>query len=486
MKRFITFLVMTVFLFTIGPGIAEANSVTIFYNGEVLNTKEPVFIDNGRTLIPMRDYFNAIGVEVEWDQLFRRATVRYPGKIIVLKPDEGKIWINGVEQLLDVGPKVINDRIYVPLRFLSQNMGYVTDYKDSAVGKLIYIYGGNRTPDPSTEGDMLKIFRKTPELDTSKIDPNTRNSAYYQWVNSDRLHMVLENGNLIEVASLGDVLEIRNIDKNTGEYTSKETNTGNKFTYLNSVDLRDNEFLVIYNQLEYPSHYVGIGEPISTSREIRQISTQTGDYRAYNSRADYSSLTIDGKEGNLTGLGKDTQRGYCLDAKASTYKNFNGSYAQGKDGSHCFNINDQVIVVNKDIELEFEDNYNKDVQKSIVKSFDNKFFIFHLVRENNFTNRLYSLVVDDRGRILQRYDLLKVFDDEDNLRIDDCVLDGNRILLLLKTDGGRYLGTYNTKDYSYNISEIAASERFNKLIPSASGYYLFGQDPDYFYLAPVK
>ncbi|MFI8687536.1 copper amine oxidase N-terminal domain-containing protein [Rossellomorea sp. NPDC077527] len=80
-------------------------------------------IHNGRTLIPMRSLFEALGVDVKWDQTTKTVTAIKSGKVIKLKANSKQATVNGKNNNLDVPTKIINSKTMVPVRFVSETLG---------------------------------------------------------------------------------------------------------------------------------------------------------------------------------------------------------------------------------------------------------------------------------------------------------------------------------------------------------------------------
>lgn len=99
-------------------GIAQALP-TIMLNGKEIGAEG--VIEEGWTLVPMRIVFESLDAQVSYAQ----------GAVIVTKgPDTVRLvigeqvaYINGKETVLDVTPKIVNDRTMVPLRFVSEALG---------------------------------------------------------------------------------------------------------------------------------------------------------------------------------------------------------------------------------------------------------------------------------------------------------------------------------------------------------------------------
>ena len=102
-------------------------------------TVDPV-IENGRTLVPLRQVATALGYEVRWDAPNRMVTLighnlQEKDMTLKMKIDNNQAKLNDETVFMDVPPKIINNSTMIPLRFISESMGYYVKY----VNGVIYI-----------------------------------------------------------------------------------------------------------------------------------------------------------------------------------------------------------------------------------------------------------------------------------------------------------------------------------------------------------
>lgn len=95
----------------------------------LIDGKEVVFdvnpqLTNGRTLVPMRTIFETLGLSVSWDEVTKVAEGKNENTSIRFTIGSNIALINNEEKTLDVFANTINGRTMIPLRFLSENMGY--------------------------------------------------------------------------------------------------------------------------------------------------------------------------------------------------------------------------------------------------------------------------------------------------------------------------------------------------------------------------
>lgn len=96
------------------------------------------FIENGRTMVPLRAVFEVMNCNVRWDQVKSSAIVEYNGTTIIIPANSETAYINGTVKTLDVPAKLVNDRIMVPLRFISEAINKTVIWDDADKTVLIY------------------------------------------------------------------------------------------------------------------------------------------------------------------------------------------------------------------------------------------------------------------------------------------------------------------------------------------------------------
>ncbi|WP_313164808.1 stalk domain-containing protein [Sedimentibacter sp.] len=96
------------------------------------------FIENGRTMVPLRAVFEVLNCNVNWDTETNSAIVEYEGTKIIIPADSNVAYINGTESALDAPAKLVNNRIMVPLRFISEAIDKIVLWDDKDKTVLIY------------------------------------------------------------------------------------------------------------------------------------------------------------------------------------------------------------------------------------------------------------------------------------------------------------------------------------------------------------
>ena len=108
------------------------DEITVFVNGDKVKFDQKPFIENSRTLVPMRAIFEALDAEVIWNGEGRTITVTKGKNSIFLKVDSNKMLVNGKEKTIDVPAKIVGNRTLVPLRAISEALNSDVEwYPDS-------------------------------------------------------------------------------------------------------------------------------------------------------------------------------------------------------------------------------------------------------------------------------------------------------------------------------------------------------------------
>ena len=96
------------------------------------------FIENNRTLVPLRAVFEVLNCKVEWDNGNAQAIVEHGSTKIIIPANSKIAYVNGVAKNLDATAKLVNDRIMVPLRFISESINKTVIWDD--INKTVLIY----------------------------------------------------------------------------------------------------------------------------------------------------------------------------------------------------------------------------------------------------------------------------------------------------------------------------------------------------------
>jgi len=122
---------------------ATQNAFVVTLDGKKINFPDEVpFIDsNNRTLVPVRFVSEALGYKVDRDAKNMKVTIQ-GSKTIVLTINSKNALVNGQTVKMDTQAILKNGRTFVPLRFISEGMGCTVNYTYKNFAHYITILTG--------------------------------------------------------------------------------------------------------------------------------------------------------------------------------------------------------------------------------------------------------------------------------------------------------------------------------------------------------
>jgi len=167
MKRLFAFLTAVMILLAGAGGycLADAETeVSIWLEGEriVFPDAQPVHTGT-RVLVPVRGFFERIGVAVDWNPVTRTVIIKDDSREIMMESGNRAVLNNGAVEYLDCSVLIKNNRAYIPIRYISENFGYKVEWDGKT--KSVYVAkvpsgSADRQGDPSglpTVGDLESL-----------------------------------------------------------------------------------------------------------------------------------------------------------------------------------------------------------------------------------------------------------------------------------------------------------------------------------------
>ena len=100
-------------------------------DGKILGFDTPPVTESDRTLVPLRFIFETMGADVDWDAGAQTAIVTGNNTSIRFSIDNVTATIDGAAKTMDVPARLINDKTLVPLRFLSEELGFDVEWDEA-------------------------------------------------------------------------------------------------------------------------------------------------------------------------------------------------------------------------------------------------------------------------------------------------------------------------------------------------------------------
>jgi peptide/nickel transport system substrate-binding protein len=127
----VTILALVTAMFVGLPLSQAAPPIRVVVNGVPLVVDVVPVIRQGRTMVPMRPIFEALGAQVHWDEATSSIRAYRREDAIVLELGNTTAWVNGPEHKMDVAPIAMAGRTMVPVRFVSEALGAQVEWVEA-------------------------------------------------------------------------------------------------------------------------------------------------------------------------------------------------------------------------------------------------------------------------------------------------------------------------------------------------------------------
>lgn len=142
MKKFL-FCVLVAVIATFAAVSAYAQSaIKVKLNGNNIVSDVAPQIINGRTMVPVRSIFNALGAEVTYDKNTKTIVGTKNNTVVKMYVGKNYMYVNGISYKMDCEPVVVNGRALAPARYVAEGFGCTVSY--DAVNKVVYITGNGK------------------------------------------------------------------------------------------------------------------------------------------------------------------------------------------------------------------------------------------------------------------------------------------------------------------------------------------------------
>lgn len=131
--------------------VSADENISLTVNGKSVETQVPPTIIDGRTMVPVRDIFEACGANVTWDPATKKITGSKGGKNVVMQVGSNKLYMNSSVATMDCTPVIIEGRTLAPARYVALGFGGTTQW--DALNKVVVITGVT-TPTVETTTEM--------------------------------------------------------------------------------------------------------------------------------------------------------------------------------------------------------------------------------------------------------------------------------------------------------------------------------------------
>lgn len=134
----------------------EAKAITVTVNGSKVAFDVPPQIINGRTMVPLRAIFEALGAQVEWDQATQGIHSVKGGTQVSMQIGSAEMTVTRdgrtEKKTLDVPPRMVNSRTLVPVRAIAEAFGSEVEWEQTTRTVTVV----DKAPAQAASGEVLR------------------------------------------------------------------------------------------------------------------------------------------------------------------------------------------------------------------------------------------------------------------------------------------------------------------------------------------
>ncbi len=150
-----------VMLMSVSVYAGENTNIGIYVNGkEVLDASAKIC--DGYTMVPIRFIAEQLGCQVVWDNDSKNVTVKNNGETVILTEGVKTIKVGDEKSEIPVAPLISEDRVYVPLRALSDGLNL--DISWNEMTKTVSVYSA-----AAARQNYNSDYSKAPEAELTDV-----------------------------------------------------------------------------------------------------------------------------------------------------------------------------------------------------------------------------------------------------------------------------------------------------------------------------
>lgn len=155
------------------------NEINLWIDGNYVESDVAPFIEDSRTLVPLRVISENLGLEVEWNAKDKEVIISQGEDYFVFLIGENFYSKGDLKMEMDVAPKIVSERTFVPIRVIAElfdkEVNWDNENRTVVIGSGYDFTLQNKEAIPKKE--EIKKTEKTVETNTSEKSAETNKTA---------------------------------------------------------------------------------------------------------------------------------------------------------------------------------------------------------------------------------------------------------------------------------------------------------------------
>lgn len=446
---------------------AIAAEPEVYYNGQPLTLHQPAIVQESRTLLGLRDLAEQMHVSVAWDDATRLATICDHGKTITLQPDLQRVLIDGEVQQIDVGPQIINDHIYLPVRYLFTLLDADVFYRSYEDGRTVVSVNGR---------DAASNYVTTTGRQTTVVRQVTENGVHPLVITHD--------GAIVELVSQDGHLNIYRTDPLLNRMEKQTESTVLQDTVTDVLNDNGQYYAVLAAVQQ--NTLLGDGYTPESPAILKEIFTPQGRFSFSGSNTTVRTFALENNEGFST----KTVKGHLLDISHSNQTIHNHSYTTNASGIYGFLTDGQLLCVGnvpgEGYKVTSCNTISNTMGSARVFFLGDTFYLLGADSTEDGKQEIFATTSTSDG-VQTAYQSVSALSQNETyryVRITDAVQDGGKAYLLLQTNHNQYLACYDLVQQTFTAEQL--HRNYHGFVHGTDGWQLYDYDSDYYYFLAVS
>ena len=205
-------------------------SISLQINGSEISAEVPPTVIDGRTMVPVRAIFEAVGANIDFDAETKTITARNGDTTVNMTVGANAVTVNNKEVQLDAPAVIVNVRTLAPARFVAETFGYTVQW--DAENKIVKINGKESSTETTTETTTVTTTETSTETTTETTTKATATSSSKKYY--DEYSDVLDYGTF-SGANLVDKMTVELSDFKSHSYIYDFKYDESRFSGLDKV-----------------------------------------------------------------------------------------------------------------------------------------------------------------------------------------------------------------------------------------------------------
>ena len=155
MKKIVSLMLLVILSLSVAVTSFSVDDVSVVLDGKCIDFDVKARIVDGRTMVPVRTIFEAMGATVEWDEATNTAICVKGNKTIKFKVNHMDMYVNERVVWMDIPAYIYDVRLLIALRYVAEAFGadvswnresntvFIASAKESLSGKVIVVDAGH-------------------------------------------------------------------------------------------------------------------------------------------------------------------------------------------------------------------------------------------------------------------------------------------------------------------------------------------------------